>query len=299
MRRSTRGALGFLTAAAVAGTAVIGLLRVQSARLRAAYDLDARRRVPPVSRLVDPHLDHSVPLDSARAVTDVDPQETPAVAVLGDTWLAGLSVGRRRKTPGVLIARGLSTALGSPIRLTALAQPSARAEEVAAQVDTLLTDPAMRYARARVRSPRYAVVSMGSADVVHPVTGSIGIPVLTNALNRLEREGGYRVIVLTCPNLGRLPGVPRPLRTFLRRSSRVLAGSQWLTAVTCGQIPLSADEAIHGTTRPGPVSRTGRYPSPLGYQHLASAVLRRIVEDLDLPVVTTPTDRTDRKDPAP
>lgn len=293
MKSSARALVTVAALATAGGGSLFGLLRWQAGRLRAAYDLDARRRVPELAHLVDPHADHSVPLGDPK-----DTEHLPALAVLGDSWLAGLSVGRRRKTPAVLMARGLASLVRSPVRVRALAQPSARAEDIGAQVDALLADPRMRKGRSGTSAVRYAVLSMGSADIVHPFTGSIGLPVLTSALNRLEREG-YRVFVLTCPNLGALPGVPRPLRTALRRSSRVLAGSQWLTTVSCGHVPLSTNETMSGTSRVGLVSRAGRYPSPLGYQFLAAFLVRRFAEDLDLPLLTSrnvdaPRDDVDR-----
>ncbi|GAA4285157.1 hypothetical protein GCM10022261_26880 [Brevibacterium daeguense] len=284
MRRTTAWtlALGVGLPLSFAGVGSV-LLRMQSARLRRAVDLDSRRRIPDLDLLVDSRLGRFEPLPPA----DRDAEDFPALAVLGDSWLAGLGVGHRRRTPPLLLARGLSTMLDRPVRLRSVARPSARADDIVDQVHAVLSDRRLRRSRSGAGEARYAVISMGTADLIHPITGSIGIPVLSNAINRLQREGGYRVIVLTCPNLG-LPGTPRPLRDVLRRSSRVLSGSQWLAAVSTGAVPVSTNRALAGTSRIGLISIEGRYPSPLGYAQLSAAVLRRIASDLDLPRAVLP-----------
>ncbi len=281
MQRRTATALGLGLAMPTAFAAgVYGLMRLQSMRLRQAFDDDvAAAAVPQQSRLVDLSAPHS------RALEDVDgdTEHLPALAVIGDSWLAGIAVGRRRRTPAMLIARGLAALTGRPVRLRSTAQAGARADDILTQVNSILADPLLRRSRISAQPPRYAVIAMGSADVIHPITGSIGLPVLTTALNRLQREGGYTVIVLTCPNLGSLPGIPQPLRTQLRRSSRVLAGSQWMLAVSAGAIPMSLNTVLSGTTKQSLIRSDGRFPTPLGYAQLATAVIQRITVDLDLP----------------
>lgn len=285
MQRKTATALslGLVLPAALAG-GVYGLMRLQSMRLRQAFDDDvAAAAVPQQSRLVDLSAPHS------RALEDVDgdTEHLPALAVIGDSWLAGIGVGRRRRTPAMLIARGLAALTGQQVRLRSTAQAGARADDILTQVNSILADPLLRRSRIGAQPPRYAVIAMGSADVIHPITGSIGLPVLTTALNRLQREGGYRVIVLTCPNLGSLPGIPQPLRTQLRRSSRVLAGSQWMLAVSAGALPMSLNTVLSGTTKQSLIRTDGRYPTALGYAQLAAAVIQRITVDLELPQTVT------------
>lgn len=281
MQRRTATALGLGLAMPTAFAAgVYGLMRLQSMRLRQAFDDDvAAAAVPQQSRLVDLSAPHS------RALEDVDgdTEHLPALAVIGDSWLAGIAVGRRRRTPAMLIARGLAALTGRPVRLRSTAQAGARADDILTQVNSILADPLLRRSRIGAQPPRYAIIAMGSADVIHPITGSIGLPVLTTALNRLQREGGYTVIVLTCPNLGSLPGIPQPLRTQLRRSSRVLAGSQWMLAVSAGAIPMSLNTVLSGTTKQSLIRADGRFPTPLGYAQLATAVIQRITVDLGLP----------------
>ena len=280
MQRGTTTVLGLgLAVPAAFAAGVYGLMRLQSMRLRQAFDDDvAAAAVPQQSRLVDLRAPQS------RALEDVDggTEHLPTLAVIGDSWLAGIAVGRRRRTPAMLIARGLAALTGRPVRLRSTAQAGARADDILTQVNSILADPLLRRSRIGAQPPRYAVIAMGSADVIHPITGSIGLPVLTTALNRLQREGGYTVIVLTCPNLGSLPGIPQPLRTQLRRSSRVLAGSQWMLAVSTGAIPMSLNTVLSGTTKQSLIRADGRFPTPLGYAQLATAVIQRITVDLGL-----------------
>ncbi|GAA4516105.1 SGNH/GDSL hydrolase family protein [Brevibacterium yomogidense] len=201
-------------------------------------------------------------------------QASAALAVLGDSWIAGSAP----DDPARLLSRGLASLLGIPVRLTALAEPSARAEALITQVDRALADPHLS-ARG---GPRIAVISMGTADIVFPVVGSITLGVLSSALSRLEREG-FAVVVLCCPNLSSLPGIRNPLRTVLRRSSRVLAGSQWLAALAAGALPLSLTRILSGTAHTGLVDPSGQRPSELGRRQLAAAILHEIADRFELP----------------
>ena len=83
--------------------------------------------------------------------------------------------------------------------------------------------------------------------------------------------------------------IRNPLRTVMRRSSRVLAGSQWLAALSAGAMPLSLTRILSGTSHIGLVDESGLRPSPLGRRQLAAAILRAIADRLDLPRSSTPT----------
>lgn len=281
MNRAARALLtvGATTCTMVGVTAL--LLRKQSHRLRELVDADAGSPTPPTLAVVgDDAVGQSILPDGTAL---------PAVAVLGDSWLCG----DRHTRPGMLIARGLSTMLERPVRLYDQSTASAGAEDVSRQTANLLNSGHKRQENSQHMyqehdgSPRYAVVSMGTTDIMHPVSGTLTIPVLTSTLNRLEHEGGYRVIVLTCPDLGSLPSVRQPLRGALRRSSRVLSGSQWLTAVSAGALPVSVHQSLSGTAQVGLIAKSGYRPSRLGYQQIAAAVLSRIAHDQALTVTAT------------
>src|SRR5699024_7778874 len=153
-------------------------------------------------------------------------------------------------------------------------------------------------------SRRFAIISIGTGDIIHPIQATIGIPVLNQAINRLQREGRYTVFVLVCPNPGGLPGQRDPPKTTLRRTctdlarsqeqaalparrrpSRVLAGSHWLAALAARAVPLRATNSLSGTKRKSLLNESGRFPSALGYAQLSSTLLAAIAERIEAPVV--------------
>ena len=287
MRRRTAVTLTTAIAAPAAFLATGSLLlRLQSSRLRRGFAEAAREFDPPGLRTVvhppGAHAPHSHAVGDAPPGDGADaPADTAAsLVVLGDSWLAGSAPA----DPARLLSRGLASLLGMPVHLTALAEPSARAESLSTQIDRTLADPHL----AERGGPRIAVLSMGTADILFPVTGSITLGVLSSALSRLQRAG-FATVLLCCPNLSSLPGIRNPLRTVMRRSSRVLAGSQWLAALSAGAMPLSLTRILSGTSHIGLVDESGLRPSPLGRRQLAAAILRAIADRLDLPRSSTPT----------
>lgn len=287
MRRRTAVTLTTAIAAPAALLATGSLLlRLQSSRLRRGFAEAAREFDPPGLRTVvhppGAHAPHSHAVGDAPPGDGADaPADTAAsLVVLGDSWLAGSAPA----DPARLLSRGLASLLGMPVHLTALAEPSARAESLSTQIDRTLADPHL----VERGGPRIAVLSMGTADILFPVTGSITLGVLSSALSRLQRAG-FATVLLCCPNLSSLPGIRNPLRTVMRRSSRVLAGSQWLAALSAGAMPLSLTRILSGTSHIGLVDESGLRPSPLGRRQLAAAILRAIADRLDLPRSSTPT----------
>lgn len=285
MRRRTAVTLTTAIAAPAALLATGSLLlRLQSSRLRRGFAEAAGDFDPPGLRTVvhPPGTHPPQPQTVGTATTGDDaPADTAAsLVVLGDSWLAGSAPA----DPARLLSRGLASLLGMPVHLTALAEPSARAESLSTQIDRTLADPHL----AERGGPRIAVLSMGTADILFPVTGSITLGVLSSALSRLQRAG-FATVLLCCPNLSSLPGIRNPLRTVMRRSSRVLAGSQWLAALSAGAMPLSLTRILSGTSHIGLVDESGLRPSPLGRRQLAAAILRAIADRLDLPRSSTPT----------
>ncbi|SMY12359.1 G-D-S-L family lipolytic protein [Brevibacterium jeotgali] len=300
MRRKTAvGLLCTVAGPALLAGAASGLLRLQAGRLRRAFAAAADAQDAPGTRMVSeppafltdtaepPLTGGSATDDSLDASAEGSPtagsaaEDSPAaaLAVLGDSWIAGSAPG----DPARLLSRGLAALLSTPVHLSAFAEPSARAEALITQVDRALADPHLRTRG----GPRIAVISMGTADIVFPVTGSITLGVLSSALTRLDRAG-FAVVVLCCPNLSSLPGIRNPLRTVLRRSSRVLAGSQWLAALAAGALPLSVTRILSGTSHAGLVDPSGQRPSPLGRRQLAAAVLHEIAQRYALPQYSHP-----------
>lgn len=256
-----------------AGASAVGLLRHQASALRRSFDDDENRR-------------HSTFAEAIAAPRDRDDGDSAALAVIGDSWLCGVDVDPEHAPP-TLIGRGLARMLGTTVRVQTTARPSALSEDLHRQVDEVLRSPWLsrqlsdRWSEDR----RFAIISIGTGDIIHPIQATIGIPVLNQAINRLQREGRYTVFVLVCPNLGGLPGLRDPLKTSLRRTSRVLAGSQWLAALAARAVPLRSTGSLSGTTRRSLLNESGRFPSELGYAQLSSTLLAAIAERIEAPVV--------------
>ena len=290
MKNSWKAILAVGTTAGAAAGAGTGILRAQSKRVRRAFRADAQRRKYPHAAVVCD--------DGTRGPLSTEDSELPAVAVIGDSWLSGIGLETADDHPAVRIARGFSALTQSPVRLRSLAVPAVGATAIAAQVSELLADPTME------RTPggsqlRLAVISMGTADVVHPVKGTIGLPILTNAINRLQVEGNYRVFVLTTPNLGGLPGLRNPVRTVLRRSSRVLAGSQTVAALSTNAVPISLTHLLSGTSRMSLLAPEGRYPSRFGSAQIASAIVTTVARVMDFPTAIAQQSQPSSTPPAP
>lgn len=290
MKNSWKAILAAGTTAAAAVGAGSGILRAQSKRVRRAFRTDAQRRKYPHAAVVRE--------DGLRGPLSGDDRDLPAVAVIGDSWLSGIGLEKAADHPAVRIARGFAALAHSPVRLRSLALPAVGASSVAAQVSELLADATMAHTPGG--SPlRLAVISMGTADVVHPVKGTIGLPILTNAINRLQVEGHYRVLVLTTPNLGGLPGLRDPVRTVLRRSSRVLAGSQTVAALSTNAVPISLTNLLSGTSRVSLLAPEGRYPSRFGSAQIASGVITTAARVMEFPTAITQPSQPSSTPPAP
>lgn len=267
-------AVATMTGTAVGiGASAAGLLRHQASSLRRGFDGDGDRPFPTIAEEVSAPPDH-------------DDGGTASLAVIGDSWVCGIDVDDPADTPAMLIGRGLARLLGTAVRVQSTARPSALSDTLSEQVDEILSSGRLARHGSDPSSDRrrFAIISIGTGDVIHPIHGPIGIPALNQAINRLQREGRYTVFVLVCPNLGGLPGLRDPLKTTLRRSSRVLAGSQWLAALSARAVPLQATGSLTGTTRKSLLNESGRFPSALGYAQLASTVLSAIAERLEAPI---------------
>ncbi|SDR73551.1 hypothetical protein SAMN04489751_0267 [Brevibacterium sandarakinum] len=266
--------LATMTGTAVGvGASAVGLLRHQAGALRRAFDDDAHRSYSTFAEAVAPPRNY-------------DDDDSAALAIIGDSWLCGIDVEDPALAPPNLIARGLGRILGTTVRVQSTALPSALSEDLPRQVDEILRSAwlSRQLSESWTDERRFAIISIGTGDIIHPIHGTIGIPVLNQAINRLQREGRYTVFVLVCPNLGGLPGLRDPLKTSLRRTSRVLAGSQWLAALAARATPLRATGSLSGTTRRSLLNESGRFPSTLGYAQLSSTVLAAIAERIEAPV---------------
>ncbi len=196
------------------------------------------------------------------------------LALVGDSSAAGLGADDPERTPGAVLARGLSAVSGRPVRLTTVAVVGAMSADLDHQVDDLLE-------RAR---PDVVVVMVGANDVTHRVRPGVAVRSLALAVERLVAEGS-QVVVGTCPDLGTIEPVPQPLRLIARRLSRDLAAAQTVAAVEAGARTVSLGDLLGPEFRRVPhemFSADRFHPSSAGYAAAAAAVLPSVCAALGL-----------------
>lgn len=286
MRRGpvTTALIGAAALSGLAG-AVAGTLRWQAVRLRRHFDAEAPSAPARAVASVVPAPDADpAEARSVRVRSGADSELPAALLVIGDSWVLDPSGG---VDVAGLLGTGLARLTGRSVLTASAASPGARADDIVDQLEAVLDSPAAQ--RRTSGGARFAVISMGTGDVIHPVTGSVTLGVLTAALSALQRRG-FTAVVLCCPNLGSLPGARNPLRTVLRRSSRVLGGSQWLTAVAAQAHPVSLNDTLSGTRRGDLIGASGLTPSALGYRQVAAVCLSRIAEITGAEIASAPSE---------
>ncbi|GAB3600076.1 SGNH/GDSL hydrolase family protein [Angustibacter peucedani] len=200
--------------------------------------------------------------------------EPVELALAGDSSAAGLGADDPDRTPGAVLARGLSAVTGRAVRLTTVAVVGAVSADLDRQVDDLLE---------RVR-PDVVVVMVGANDVTHRVRPAVAVRYLALAVERLLGEGA-QVVVGTCPDLGTIEPVPQPLRLIARRLSRDLAAAQTVAAVEAGARTVSLGDLLGPEFRRVPhemFSADRFHPSSAGYAAAAAAVLPSVCAALGL-----------------
>ncbi|MBM9504971.1 SGNH/GDSL hydrolase family protein [Actinacidiphila acididurans] len=198
------------------------------------------------------------------------------LAMVGDSTAAGQGVHRARETPGALLASGLAAVAERPVRLLNVAQPGARSDDLARQVD-LLAGPS-------ATPPDVAVVMIGANDVTHRMPLATSVRLLTDAV-RVLRAAGTEVVVGTCPDLGSVEPVYQPLRWLARRASRQLAAAQTIAVVELGARTVSLGDLLGPEFEARPRELFGPdnfHPSAEGYATAAMAVLPTLCASLGL-----------------
>ncbi len=201
------------------------------------------------------------------------PGEPLSFVVLGDSTAAGLGVHTPEETPAALLATGLSSISGRPVRLTNVARSGARSEALAEQVT-----------RALKARPAIAVIMIGANDVTNRVPAGESIRHLAAAVQRL-RATGCEVVVGTCPDLGSVKPLMQPLRWFARRASRQLAAAQTIVAVERGARSVSIGDLLGREFAADPLemfSADRYHPSARGYAAAAAAMLPSMAAALGL-----------------
>ncbi len=240
------------TAGAVAASAVaaLGILTAQ------AYE--AHRRIG--------RRTSSAPYADGRY--GAGPGTSIRLAMLGDSAAAGLGADRPQDTTGALLAEALAEVSGRSVTLSNHAVIGAQAKDLDAQVD-----------RALWTRPHVAVIIVGANDVTHLVPRHLSAKRLRAAIRRL-REAGTHVVMATCPDLGTVKPVPQPLRSIMRRRSRLLARAQAEATLAEGGRPVSLGARLgpEFDERPEVMFAADRFhPSTDGYEAAAQALLPEVI----------------------
>jgi len=186
------------------------------------------------------------------------------IAVIGDSTAAGYGVRTRAETPGALLATWISRAARRPVRLTCPAVVGSVSAWLAPQVEAAVA-----------AGVDLAVVFIGANDVTTRASTAAAVRHLFDAVREL-RAAGAEVVVATCPDLGTIRPIQRPLRWLARRWSRQLAAAQTIAVVEAGGRSVSLGDLLGPQFDAAPERMFGadRYhPSADGYRAAAGAVL--------------------------
>jgi lysophospholipase L1-like esterase len=198
------------------------------------------------------------------------------MAVLGDSGAAGLGAATADETVAVLVANGLSSAIGRPVDLVNLAVVGAQTSHLPAQVEAARTS-------FEGAGPELVVIMIGTNDVTHRVRPQASVRMLRSVVEGLV-AAGCAVVVGCCPDLGTVQPVPNPLRSVGRRLSRTLAAAQALVTTAAGGYPVELGSLLgpEFAARPADYfSEDQFHPSSLGYRRCAEVLLPTVLAALD------------------
>ena len=240
------------TAAAVTASAVaaFGVLAAQA--------LEARRRIGRRTSTA-PYADGRYGKGSGTSIR---------LAVLGDSGAAGLGADSPRDTMGAILAEALSEVSSRTVTLSNHAVIGAQTKDLDAQID-----------RAMWTRPHIAVIMVGANDVTHLVPRHLSQRRLRATIRRL-RSAGTEVVMATCPDLGTVKPVPQPLRSIMRRRSRLLAQAQAAATLAEGGRPVMLGDRLgpEFDERPDVMFADDRFhPSTEGYSAAALALLPEVI----------------------
>lgn len=247
----TRGAAA--RGAAWGGAGILGGAAVGTGVL-AAQLVQARRTIGP-QQGVPPYQDGRFGPPTGRSVR---------LAVLGDSVAAGLGADNAADTVAGVLVRGVGAATGRPVLMTNHAVVGARSADLERQVTRALTT-----------RPHVAVVIIGANDVTHLTPRRTSARHLRAAIDRLVASG-TQVIVGTCPDLGTVRPVSRPLRWVARDRSRALAFAQRAVTLEGGGHPVSLHDTLGPEFEANAETMFGPdrfHPSGLGYRRLGGLLL--------------------------
>jgi lysophospholipase L1-like esterase len=243
----------------------VGMVGVLTAGLLYGQAAMARRAIP--------LAESPPPRSDGRYGTYPLNQPDIRLALIGDSSAAGFGVDRARDTTGALLAVGIAEQMHRNVYVRCYAIVGATSASLGAQADRVLSDP-----------PDIAVILIGANDVTHRERVPVAVRHLAGAVRRL-RDAGADVVVCTCPDLGTVQPIPRPLRWLARRWSRELAAAQTVAAVDAGARTVSLGDLLGPQFASAPdrmFGSDGFHPSAIGYAAAAGAILPTVLATLRL-----------------
>jgi lysophospholipase L1-like esterase len=196
--------------------------------------------------------------------------------IVGDSIAAGLGAYRKKTTLAGRIARELAKETHRTVRVTSVA-------EVGAET-WMIPERQLPRLKGGYR-PDIAVVIVGGNDVIHRRPATESIESLVAVIEDLHLRGA-NVVVGTCPDLGAIGPVKRPLKSYLSHNSKSLAAAQAEAALAHGARVVSLAKAVgpHFADNPDEMFSIDRFhPSELGYKRTAQALLPSLLAALGLP----------------
>ena len=190
------------------------------------------------------------------------------LAILGDSGAAGLGADSPQDTMGAILADALAEVSGRTVTLSNHAVIGAQTKDLDAQVD-----------RALWTRPHVAVIMIGANDVTHLIPRHLSQRRLRAVVRRL-RAAGTDVVIATCPDLGTIKPVPQPLRSIMRRRSRLLAQAQADATLAEGgrPVPIGSLLGPEFDARPDVMFADDQFhPSTEGYSAAALALLPEVI----------------------
>jgi lysophospholipase L1-like esterase len=194
------------------------------------------------------------------------PGDPIQLIMLGDSTSVGLGADQGRETPGAVLAAGLAPIAGRPVEVRMFGRVGGQSWELEGQTTRALDeDP----------KPDVVVIMVGANDVTHRVSPQDAVRALGAAVRRL-REAGVEVVVGTCPDLGTIQEIRRPLRYVAQRLSRQLAAAQTIAVVEAGGSSVSLADLLadeFATHRLEMFAKDRFHPSATGYARVGEAIL--------------------------
>lgn len=225
------------------------------------------------ARMTIPGAEAPPPRSTGDYGTRFDGAPVLRLAVLGDSTAAGYGTRSRDETPGGLLAAWLAEAAHRPVRLTCPAIVGAVSAWLPIQVETALE-----------AGVDLAVIIIGANDVTTGGGGSAAVQHLSDSV-RMLRSAGADVVVATCPDLGTIRPIRRPLRWLARRWSRQLAAAQTVAVVRAGGRTVSLGDLLGPQFDAAPDRMFGAdrfHPSAEGYRAAAGTILPSALAALGL-----------------